>query len=176
MNNLQAQLNPGTFLASLLFSAGLDAALYGAVDTTVMRFVGTGSPMGTGLAQATTADNGTIVTVSRAGLYAVQLRGNNTANGTLITGITVNCDAFALTNPPNFGTAGTRDVDVTEGQDAAGNGASCALTSLVSVSNADIRAGIAAGAAGAQLRVHGSGGGISQGTASLQIRRVQSTF
>ncbi len=175
MNPL-SPLNPGTYLSSLLFSAGLNAAPYGSVDTTVMRFEGTGVPQGTGLAQVTTAENGTIVTVQKPGLYAVQLRGGNGAATPLITGVTVNADAFALTNAPNFGTPGTRDVDITEGTDAPGNAGSCALTSMVAVTAEDIAAGEAAGANGAQLRVHGSGGGIVTGTASLQVRRVGSIY
>ncbi|MCG8590652.1 MAG: hypothetical protein MJE66_15280 [Proteobacteria bacterium] len=172
MNNLQPQLNPGTYLSSLRFTAGLNASPYGSVDTTVMRFEGSGAPEGTGLSQVTTAENGTVITVEKPGMYAVQLRGGNGAATPLITGVTVNADAFALTNPPNFGTAGTRDVDITEGPDAAGNAGSCALTSMVAVTAADI----AAGTGGAQLRVHGSGGSIVVGTASLQVRRMGSIF
>ena len=177
MNNQQSSLNPGTFTSALRFTAGLDAALYGSTDTAVLRFTGTPTIEGTGLSQETSAANGTIITVSRPGLYSVQLRGGNSITGSaLVVGTSVNVAAAGLTGTPAFGTSGMRDVTIVNGPDAGGNAGAVQQSTMVAVTAQDIADGIAAGADGALLRLHGAGGTIVQGTASLEVRRVSSLY
>ncbi len=181
MNHQYPQNNPGTYIGSLRCET-LDAARVGSTDVAILRFGTIGTPEGTGIAVTDSAANGTVVSLTRPGLYFCKLR--SAAAGAVATDLAVslNTDAAGLDAVPSLSLTGQEDFLEVEGVDAAGNSASIAMGCMVAVSRADIDAGIAAGGTGALLRFHArlasdaAATNLSTGDSSMTVQRVASLF
>jgi hypothetical protein len=170
------QLNPGTYLASLAFRAGLNATPQGSAATSIARFDGSPSLQGDGVSQATTAADGTIVTITRPGIYLATYSGTNAGAASAAVGFSVNTDAAGLTAAVAFSVQGMEDLQTAAGQDAAANAAALRLVTPIAVTQADIDAGITGGASGALLRCHVTGAGLVTGAGMFAVRRIASFF
>jgi len=181
MNHQYPQSNPGTYVSSLRCET-LDAARVGSTDTAILRFGSIGTPAGTGLAVTDSAANGTVVEIQRPGLYACKLRSG--AAGTVPTAlaISLNTDAAGLNAVPSLSLSGQEDFLQVEGAVPPFNLAGVAMTCLVAVTQADIDAGVTAGATGAQVRFHGrltsdvDATNLSDANSSMTVQRVASLF
>lgn len=81
----------------------------GAADVCVLRFDNI-AQVGVGCVPTTVAAVGTIVTITRAGLYMCKLTYPTTAGGTINNiGITLNTDAAGRNNDPGMATTGIGD-------------------------------------------------------------------
>lgn len=146
----------------------LNAAVVGSAATAVLRFTDPPALRGVGLVDATTAADGTIVIVTKPGLYLVEVaitKGDITTPAP--TAVTKNTDAAALTanvvptivGKEKFVRAGTTATNIV-------------LSTMVDVTGAE-----ASNGAGALIRVHcndGAGGAavLTIAEAQLKVRRV----
>jgi len=174
------ELNPGTFVSNLTFSAGLDPALFGSVDTSVLLFAGAPVFEGLPIQAVSTPENGTIVYLQRGGVYSVQFRSNNASASPANIGVNVGYLGLPGTGPlvgvPSLADATTKDATIVQGQDAAGNGAAASLSSIVEVSQDEVIKATAGGLLGAPLRLLANGGALDPANTTLQIRRISSAF
>jgi len=174
------ELNPGTFISNLTLTGGLDAAISGSVDTSVLLFAGAAQDSGIPIVAVSTPENGTIFYLTRPGIYSVQFRTNNASASPATVGVNVGYLSTAGTGPlvgvPAVGVQGTQDAVTVQGQDAAGNGSSVALSSIVDTTQDEILKAQASFLPGLPLRILASGGALDPANATLQIRRVASAF
>lgn len=169
MGQPQTQINAVTDNSELLLRT-INAAPAGSADTSIMRFDTVVTAVGTtGMTATTTAANGTIVGLTRGGLYLVSFNCSQSAASTVLTGISLN--TTNLTGNPVQGVAGVFNAIL---QTAPAATVLPVTTSyLVPVTGAEALAG-------AFLRLHstdGAGnasgaGDITAATAQVQIRRV----
>jgi len=171
-----APLNPGTFLSSLAFRAGLDAARFGSGSTSILYFTGAPTTGGMGITQATTAALGSEFTVELPGMYHVRVSGTNAGAAPAVAGVSINTDAAGLTAAVTLAVVGMEAIATTAGQDAAGNAAPLELSEVIAVTAADIQAGRDAGADGAVIRAHGSGAGLVVAACTFAMKRISSLF
>jgi len=176
MNNQSPQLNPGTFLSSLAFRGGLDAARFGSTNTAIAYFTGAATVGGLGISETTAAQSGSEFTIDRPGVYQVSLFLTNAGAAPALAGISLNTDNAGLTAAVTLAVAGMEVVQAAAGQDVPGNAAPLSLSFPLAVTAADIAAGVANGDAGAVMRIHASGAGIVTGSGVLAIHRVASLF
>ena len=174
------ELNPGTFTSNLTLTGGLDAALFGTVDTSVLLFAGAATDEGIPLVSVSTAENGTTFYLTRPGIYSVQFRASNTGAAAVTCGVNLGYLGAPGTGPlagvPAIGDGTTQDAVTVQGQDAAANAAAVALSSMVTATQAEILKGQANLLPGIPLRITASGGALDPANATLQIRRVASSF
>ncbi len=117
----------------------INATPTGAVDTAVLRFdVLTGSTAG--IVVATTADNGTILTINQAGVYQIDLGLDFNGAVLLSAGIGINMGAGAIIADPLIGTDGV--VKATDADGVAANTAHLELSTVVYVTGAQAAAGL----------------------------------
>lgn len=93
-------------ISSIINTGGLNAAETGSTDDAVLRFAAAGTIIGPGIAEATTAANGTIVTITRPGWYNIELRGVTKATTVVDVGISANVAAAGLNSDPAYTIAG----------------------------------------------------------------------
>ena len=111
---MKSKVNP---TRASYYNLQLNAALVGSVDTAVARFNGAGTFEGNGLEEATTAENGTIVTVNVPGTYAIEAAVPVDGAGTgysVHAGISRNAEGTDLTDPPVISMTSMLDADTIE--------------------------------------------------------------
>jgi len=174
------ELNPGTFLSTLSFTAGLDPAISGSLDTSVLLFLGDPLTEGAEIEAVSTAENGTIFYVQKAGMYSVQFRSQNASASPVSVGVNVGFrgdpGTSVLVDVPSLSQFTTQDAAVFQGQDAAGNSANVSLTSMIEVSQSEIIKAQANFLPGTPVRILASGGSLDPATSTLKLRRVQSVY
>ncbi len=99
--NLDAQKVSG-----LLNTGGLNATETGGTDDAVLRWNAAAAVTGLGITEATTAANGTIITIDRPGEYDINLTGLTEASGTVDVGVSANVAAAGLNSNPEFAILG----------------------------------------------------------------------
>lgn len=112
----------------------LDAAICGAVSVCILRFANV-AVNGVGIADGTTANLGTEINITRAGVYYATLTYATTANGT-VNNIGISQDAAALAVDPTAVTAGMFDYASCLSPVAANSYAKLSCTIFVSPSRA----------------------------------------
>lgn len=94
----------------ILNTAGLGATQSGTTDDAVLRWDAAATTLGLGLAQTTTAANGTIIAITRPGVYFCELGFNSDASATVISGMSLNGNAASLAAAPSFANTGVFEV------------------------------------------------------------------
>lgn len=159
-------LNPDCAENVYLEQEELNGARVGTVDTAVLRF-NPPSPdpiiEGAGIASDTTVENGTIWTISKPGVYEVELEAEVGATNTVVLGISKDVAAAGLTADPAYGTAGMVKVSTTT--NPAGTVQTAEIKATIRVSGAEAQAGCL-------IRAHGTDGaaGAPAGLALAGVR------
>ncbi len=119
----------------------INATPSGGVDTAVLRFDGQSIVIGnTSIVVATNADNGTILTISQAGVYQIDLGLDVTGAVLLSAGIGINMAAAPIIADPLIGTDGV--VKATDIDGVAVKTAHLELSTVVYVTGAQAAAGL----------------------------------
>ncbi len=144
----------------------------GAVNDTVLLFAAVGAITGPAayITEINEANNGTSVTLQKAGVYEVKLYLQEVASQTVVIGISQDVAAAGLNSDPSFAIAGF--LDVQSGTTGVGQVQPMSLTTTIIVRPEDE-------VAGTVIRFHASdgangapAGSFTQAAAYYRIRRV----
>lgn len=98
-------------ITSAINTGGLNATETGSTDDAVLRFdAAAPTIVGPGISVATTAANGTVITITHPGWYFVEFTGVTKAATTVHLGLSSNVAAAGLNSDPSFAIAGMLEV------------------------------------------------------------------
>lgn len=122
---------------SATFESALNAAVVGSVQTTILRFNGLPTIVGVGLAAVNSATNGTSVTISQPGVYAIAcwLNGDESVLRSVVAAISDN-GTTGGTAIPSYAIVGMHGILRVNSSKGTGGSAACTYTRRVTAAEA----------------------------------------